>query len=352
MALGFACIRALLRGLRGKGLTRSARTRRIIQLLYNSPAHPQEGPAPVKDPNWLRISELERLSGTPRATIHFYLREGLLHPPTKTGRTMAYYNTTHLQKLAYIQKSRQRGTPLVAIRAELASVELERFAEPGGGPAGAGSANDPTGGGKRVPNRAHGRKTREKILQAGSDLFRREGYRNTRVSDITRELSIGKGTFYFYFPDKKALFLECVPRLFEALFSQGWDRLRQVEDPQERLELRAQLVFPVLEEFCTILRLCKEAMEDPDPGLKRLGEETYRSIRRPLERDIERGIQQGRFQAVDPVVASTFLVGIMEGLHSLQTVDRRPPSSHVWDNALRLILTGMQGTDAARRSGT
>jgi AcrR family transcriptional regulator len=303
----------------------------------------------VNDPKWLRIAELERLSGMPRATIHFYLREGLLHQPMKTGKTMAYYNTTHLHKLTYIQKSRERGTPLVAIRGELAAIDPAGFDTPvwsGSGPARCGTP----AGGKRLPNRAHGRKTRERILQAGSDRFRSSGYRNTRVSDITRELSIGKGTFYFYFSDKKELFLECVPRIFEDLFSGGWERIRQVRDPQERLALRARQVFPVLDEFCTILRLCKEAMDDPHPKLKRLGEETYLSIRKPLEQDIERGIRQGTFQDVDPVVASTFLVGIIEGLHSLQAVDRQPPSSRVWDQALRLILTGMKGPSDARKT--
>jgi hypothetical protein len=106
--------------------------------------------------------------------------------------------------------------------------------------------------GRRFPQKERGIRTREAILELGCRLFRNKGYRNTKVSDITREMRIGKGTFYFYFSDKKELFLECVPRIFESLFSTGWDRIRQVKDPRRRLELRAQAVLPVLEEFCTI----------------------------------------------------------------------------------------------------
>jgi len=298
---------------------------------------------PPPDAQWIRIAELERLSSTPRATIHFYLRAGLLHPPVKTGRTMAYYDASHLHKLTFIQQSRKRGIPLVGIRRELAAIEPRRLqalsprepAAPGDGDA---SPQDPE---RRL--RSGGRKTRERILETGSELFRRNGYRNTRVSDITRELGVGKGTFYFHFSDKKELFLACVPRIFQELFSKGWYRIRQVRDPQRRLEIRAQLVFPVLDEFCTILRLCKEAQENPDPKLKRLGEETYLSIRKPLEDDILRGMGQGLFQDVDPKVAATFLIGVMEGLHSLQTVDHEPPSTHAWESALKLILSGLKG---------
>jgi AcrR family transcriptional regulator len=299
--------------------------------------------SPSSDSQWLRIAELVRLSNTPRATIHFYLRAGLLHPPVKTGKTMAYYDATHLHKLTFIQQSRKRGIPLVGIRRELAAIEPRRLhaLDPGQGEPVRRENETPEG--RKLPRRGPGKQTREKLLETGSEMFRRNGYRNTKVSDITRKLDIGKGTFYFHFSDKKALFLECVPRIFEELFSKGWHRIRQIQDPQRRLELRAQLVFPVLDEFCTILRLCKEAQEHPDLKLKRLGEETYRSIRKPLENDIIRGIRQGLFQEVDPKVAATFLIGVMEGLHSLQTVDHEPPSTHAWESALKLILTGMKG---------
>jgi AcrR family transcriptional regulator len=185
-------------------------------------------------------------------------------------------------------------------------------------------------------------KTREAILDQGCDSFRKKGYRHTRVSDITGALHTGKGTFYFYFSDKKELFLECVPRIFESLFSTGWDRIRQVKDPRRRLELRAQAVLPVLEEFCTILQLVKEALEDPDPKLKRLGRETFLSIRRPLEIDIRKGIGEGLFRDLDPVITGTFMIGIMESLYYLQAVDRQPVSARTWENFRSLILQGLK----------
>ena len=52
----------------------------------------------------MRIKELVKKSGVPRTTIHFYLRHGLLPPPHKTGRTMAYYDDYHLHRLQTIEK--------------------------------------------------------------------------------------------------------------------------------------------------------------------------------------------------------------------------------------------------------
>ena len=295
-----------------------------------------------EEKKWFRIAELERLSGVSRRTIHFYLREGLLHPPMKTGKTMAYYDSAHLEKIAYIRRARRKGVPLVAVREGIAAMDTHEPVSFSSEPASPRTdTKHPSG--KRIFSKSRGTGTRENILVLGCRLFRQKGYRATRVSDITRELNIGKGTFYFHFSDKKELFLECVPRIFQELFDRGWDRIRREKNPQKRLETRGRAVLPVLQEFCTILQLGKEALEDPDPKLKRLGEQTYLSIRKPLENDIERGIQKGIFQNVDPKIAGAFLIGVMESLYALQTVDKQPPSIKSWNAVLELTLFGLKG---------
>ena len=295
------------------------------------------------EPKWLRIADLERLSGTSRRTIHFYIRDGLLHPPIKTGKTMAYYDGAHLRKLAHIRKARQQGKPLIAIREEIAAPEFGQK-DPMVKPLTESlRSNKEFHVRQPLPKREKGKKTREAIIELGCALFRQKGYRNTRINDITRALNIGKGTFYFYFTDKKELFLECVPRIFQELFAKGWDRIRKINDPQKRLELRAQTVLPVLREFCSILQLSKEALEDPDPKLKKLGEQTYLSIRRPLEIDIQRGLEQGLFHDLDPKTAGTLMIGIMESLYYSQVIDKKPVSAKTWQDVLALILFGMKG---------
>ncbi len=294
------------------------------------------------DQKWYRIAELERLSDCPRRTIHFYLKEGLLHTPTKTGKTMAYYDETHLNKLTHIKKAKQQGMPLIGIREQITQMEAKTpnvF--------GKAISISPQKGKRQTtrqafPQKTQGKKTRESILEIGCNLFREKGYKETKVSDITKALSVGKGTFYFYFSDKKELLLECVPRIFSELFSGGWDLIRQADDPLERLQQRAQAVLPVLKEFCAIIQLSKEAMEDPDPKIKKLGEQTYISIRTPLESDVARGIQMGVFKPADTKIVATFLIGIMENLYYLQTTDKNHQAQAIWDSVSDLIINGIR----------
>ena len=242
-----------------------------------------------------------------------------MHAPMKTGKTMAYYDEAHLERLKTICAAKKQGMPLFAIRDKIAAMEGAPDL-----PSGPGGEVRPARarGARRLPKSAQGNRTREAILTLACTMFRTDGYKSTRVSDITKRLNVGKGTFYFYFSDKKELFLECVPRIFAELFSKGWDEIGRERDPRLRLQLRVKAVLPVLDEFCSILALSREALDDPDPKLQNMGVRIFNSIRRPVERDIVKGIEMGVFRDVDAKVASTVVIGIAEGLRYLSGCER------------------------------
>jgi DNA-binding transcriptional MerR regulator len=65
----------------------------------------------------MRMAELARASGVSRDTIHYYLREGLLPKPLKSGKTVAYYDDAHLERLQLIRRLREeKYLPVAVIR--------------------------------------------------------------------------------------------------------------------------------------------------------------------------------------------------------------------------------------------
>src|SRR5436309_2589782 len=54
--------------------------------------------------------------------------------------------------------------------------------------------------------RARGRRTRTRLLDAGSQVFADRGYHATRVDDIVKLARTSHGTFYLYFRNKEDLF--------------------------------------------------------------------------------------------------------------------------------------------------
>ncbi|NOZ50808.1 MAG: MerR family transcriptional regulator [Chloroflexi bacterium] len=60
------------------------------------------------DPGHIPMRELERLTGFPRATILYYIKEGLLPQPQKTARNMAYYDCRFVDGLKLIRQLKEQ----------------------------------------------------------------------------------------------------------------------------------------------------------------------------------------------------------------------------------------------------
>jgi len=108
----------------------------------------------------IKIGELAKRSGMPVATIKHYLREGLIAPARKTGRTMSWYHPTLVDRLAAIKELQERQfLPLDVIRDA-----MER---------GGGAADDlaaATAIAKVLTKRGGTRsRTREEVIARGND---------------------------------------------------------------------------------------------------------------------------------------------------------------------------------------
>ncbi len=70
----------------------------------------------------MRIRELADATGVSTQAIHYYLREGLLPPPTKTARNMAYYGPEYIEDIKLIKELQEkRYLPLAVIKLVLAA---------------------------------------------------------------------------------------------------------------------------------------------------------------------------------------------------------------------------------------
>lgn len=291
-----------------------------------------------------RIAEIERITGVPRRRIHFYIQSGLLNKPLKTGKTMAYYDDSHIEQLQLIKRARQRGESLFSVKDRVRDITPRNDRKISDYYLADETETDvPVDDTRKKIRSRNSVKTRERILRTGCEMFSENGYKETKLNDITRKLDIGKGTFYFYFSDKKELFLECVPRLFEDMFSSGWEDIRKLYDPLERLETRFQLVLQALRDFCAILQLAKEAMADTDPKLKELGKKTYLSIRGPVEADIKKAIARGAIQPVNVEMTASFMIAAVENMYYMQEISGELSQEEMKVHLFNLMAYGLVG---------
>ena len=94
----------------------------------HSESNPQEESAQQATEQGLRMRDLVRESGFPRATIHFYQQQGLLPAPRRKVRNSATYGPEHLDRLGRIRELRdQQFLPLRAIKAIFEGVPEQEF---------------------------------------------------------------------------------------------------------------------------------------------------------------------------------------------------------------------------------
>ncbi len=68
----------------------------------------------------------------------------------------------------------------------------------------------------RIPQQARSRSSRDKLTAAAKELFTSRGYQQTQAKAIASAAGVSIGTFYQYFPDKKAAFCGLIEDFFQA----------------------------------------------------------------------------------------------------------------------------------------
>jgi AcrR family transcriptional regulator len=173
----------------------------------------------MDDPSSLTMSQLERVSGVPRTTIHFYLRERLLGPGLKTSATRALYSQRHLDRLSAVERLKKEGLSLPDIKRQLGE-DWDLLDQPADN---------------------HVRRAdleRQSILEAAARRFANVGYAGTRVADIVKDVGVNKQVLYSHFPTKRELFLESLEVYVGWLVVANESAIRSVADPYERLLMR------------------------------------------------------------------------------------------------------------------
>jgi AcrR family transcriptional regulator len=69
--------------------------------------------------------------------------------------------------------------------------------------------------------RTGGDKTRQRILEAAEELFSRNGFHATSVSQITKMAMVNKAALYYHFKDKNDLILSLLRKILDELVETG-----------------------------------------------------------------------------------------------------------------------------------
>lgn len=278
----------------------------------------------------MKIGELERRSGTPRYTIHFYLREGLLHPPVKTGRTIAYYDDSHLKRLQAIKRIKGKmRMPTRFLKEQLDKADKGR---------GKATVEEPIIK-KSFSDKKNQRK--QQIVDAAIKLYISNGYHRTKVEDITRAAGISIGTFYQYFSHKSDLFTEVADSVIRSIEVEVPEAIRKEKDLTERTLLITKFYAENYQRFNEILNQLRAETAGGGKQESDMVKRIYLEAIGPLVREAVEAIKNGVIRDVDTELLAFTLIGIAEIMYLRMTLDNKYTFDQMVDFNVDVLMNGL-----------
>jgi TetR/AcrR family transcriptional regulator, transcriptional repressor for nem operon len=163
-----------------------------------------------------------------------------------------------------------------------------------------------------------GEQTREMILARAAQLFSRQGYFGSSLSDIMHETGLEKGGIYNHFTSKEQLALEAFDYSVELVRQRTRLAFAGKTNAVDRL-LAIITVFqglvedPPLIGGCPILSTAVEA-DDAHPVLRERAREAMDSWRTTIHRIVKKGIERQEIRPeVEADTLATLLIATLEG---------------------------------------
>jgi AcrR family transcriptional regulator len=274
---------------------------------------------------YLSIGDLEGATGIPKSTIRYYVREGLIAPHIKTGKTMAYYTEDEVKRLELIKRLREEEKmPIKFIKVELAHLEAE---------------------GVQPESRGRSIDRRQEIIHTSADLITQKGYDKVSIQDIVSELQMSKSTFYMYFNNKEELFLECADYIFHQIFNEVWDSIRQEKEVISRLIKRGDVFIDAYPKWRDMMNQLRGIATSNNPAFVEKYKESLNYIVQPVIRDIEKAVEQGKMKkSVDPEVMGFAFMGIGEYVAELYHIFGKYDKQEILDQ-VEQIMKGLLRTE-------
>ncbi|MDD3717152.1 MAG: MerR family transcriptional regulator [Actinomycetota bacterium] len=253
----------------------------------------------------LKVSQVSRATGVSTSAINYYVRIGLLPPPVKTHKNMAYYDPSYIQMINYVRRLQlQKHLPLEQIK-EIMSKKIKIWRDMSGSP-NLVSEDAVAEGMEESPSR---KDARERIMETGSRLFSQQGYYATAEEDIIEQAGITAGEFYEHYSGKEDLLLDLAEEGVRVFRSRVSEEIASVPDMLERIRIAIPVAFQVIVENREIYTLYLEESVLADTPYERKLAQIMAWTVKDLKMTIVRGVKEGTIRQIHPDIAANAIIG-------------------------------------------
>lgn len=185
---------------------------------------------------------------------------------------------------------------------------------------------------------------RHDILVAALRVFSRKGYHEARIADIVEESLIARGTFYLYFQNKNAIFLELLDQLLGQLRASviGVDLAPGAPPVEAQLLATAERIFQAVHSNRALAKVIFRYAVGLDREADHKLAQFYAELRGYIGQSLRLGQQAGLVRQLDLPMASLCILGSIKQLieHEVLSAETPPDSARMARAALSHNLFG------------
>lgn len=181
---------------------------------------------------------------------------------------------------------------------------------------------------------------REEILASAARLFAETGYHATTIDDVAERAGVAKGTVYWYFRSKKALFLAVLRSVSEIYRTELGRAAEGIGSPLGRLEAALRATFTLTATSPEVYDLYFQRVVDADEGFAGERERIHEHLREDLRALLEEAVRAGEVRDDDLETLARMVMGAAESGAAVAAA--RGNDDGARETAVRFIIEGLR----------
>ena len=185
----------------------------------------------------------------------------------------------------------------------------------------------------------------EKILKAAIKVFAKNGFHNSKISQIAKEAGVADGTIYLYFKNKDDILI----RLFEEKLDEINNNLRaeleQAKDPKEKFKIFVRKHLTTVEKNRALAEVISVELHQSHKFMKEYHPEKFGEYLNILSGIIREGKEAGVFRSdLMPGVIKRAIFGALDELvlYWVLTPSPKYDLETAIDQATHFFLRGLE----------
>jgi AcrR family transcriptional regulator len=177
---------------------------------------------------------------------------------------------------------------------------------------------------------------------AAEPLFAEKGFDATSISDISEAADAGRALIYYYFKNKRDLYVSVLRDGADRIFDAAKDALEAEGPSILRLRIFIERFRQLHVERPNLARIAVREQTEGKMDKDLDGKKHMTRVLGMLQKVVEEGIERGEFRQVDPSKAVHMMMGMVHSLIVMQMHgDADPDPERDIDFALAVLARGI-----------